>query len=55
MTTPITKPSSALGAKFMRLWQASLTSNLADGMLLTAGPLLATTLTRAPITDSPGW
>lgn len=38
-----------LGAKFLRLWQASSASNLADGIWLTAGPLLATTLTRDPL------
>lgn len=41
--------ANGLGAKFMRLWQASFTSNLADGVWLAAGPLLATTLTRDPL------
>lgn len=39
----------ALGAKFLRLWQASFASNLADGVWLAAGPLLAATLTRDPL------
>lgn len=44
------KPTSrGLGAKFMRLWQASGASNLADGIWLAAGPLMATTLTRDPL------
>jgi hypothetical protein len=30
---------------FNRLWSASLVSNLADGVLLAAAPLLAITLT----------
>ncbi|QYK50372.1 MAG: MFS transporter [Anaerolineales bacterium] len=38
-----------LGAKFMRLWQASFASNLADGVWLAAGPLLAASLTRDPL------
>jgi MFS family permease len=41
--------AQSLGAKFFRLWQASSASNLADGIWLTAGPLLATTLTRDPL------
>ncbi|MCW5873545.1 MAG: MFS transporter [Anaerolineales bacterium] len=40
---------NALGAKFLRLWQASFASNLADGVWLSAGPLLAATLTRDPL------
>ncbi len=41
--------AEALGPKFFRLWQASAMSNLADGVWLTAGPLLAVTLTRDPV------
>ncbi len=33
---------------FQRLWTASAASNLADGLLKTSGPLLATTLTKDP-------
>ena len=33
---------------FQRLWTASAASNLADGLLKTAAPLLATTLTKDP-------
>jgi MFS family permease len=38
-----------LGANFIHLWRASISSNLADGVWLTAGPLLAATLTRDPV------
>lgn len=38
-----------LGAKFRRLWQASFATNLADGIWLAAGPLLAASLTRDPL------
>lgn len=41
--------ASGLGAKFMRLWQASFATNLADGVWLAAGPLLAASLTRDPL------
>jgi MFS family permease len=34
---------------FQRLWTASAASNLADGLLKTAAPLLATTLTKDPV------
>jgi MFS family permease len=37
-----------LGANFGRLWTASAVSNLGDGILYTAAPLLAATLTRDP-------
>jgi MFS family permease len=43
------KKAETLGPKFIRLWQASAMSNLADGVWLTAGPLLAVTLTRDPL------
>ena len=38
-----------LGPAFNRLWGASLTTNLADGILAVAAPLLAITLTRNPV------
>lgn len=38
-----------LGAAFNRLWAASLTSNIADGLFKTAVPLLAATLTKDPV------
>jgi MFS family permease len=38
-----------LGANFNRLWSASLASNFADGILKTAAPLLAATLTQDPL------
>jgi predicted MFS family arabinose efflux permease len=41
--------SRPLSTKFMRLWQASAASFLADGVWVTAGPLLAATLTRDPL------
>ncbi|MBA2529849.1 MAG: MFS transporter, partial [Euzebyales bacterium] len=37
-----------LGRNYVRLWTASALSNLADGVLLTALPLLAVRLTRSP-------
>lgn len=40
---------SRLGATFDRLWAASLSSNVADGLIGTAAPLLAITLTRDPL------
>lgn len=47
--TPTAETSARLGPKFIRLWQASAMSNLADGVWLTAGPLLAASLTRDPL------
>lgn len=41
--------TNGLGPRFARLWQASFASNLADGVWLAAGPLLAATLTRDPL------
>ncbi len=40
---------NSLGPAFNRLWGASLTSNLADGLLAAAAPLLAITLTKNPV------
>lgn len=37
-----------LGPAFQKLWSASAASNVADGLLKTAAPLLATTLTKDP-------
>jgi len=42
--------SEPLGATFNKLWSATLASNVSDGLLKTAAPLLATTLTRDPVT-----
>jgi MFS family permease len=39
----------SLGATFNRLWAASIITNLADGLALTALPLLAISLTRDPV------
>ena len=39
----------SLGPAFNRMWGASLASNLADGLLRTAAPLLAVTLTKDPV------
>jgi MFS family permease len=36
------------GSAFKKLWSASAVSNLADGLLRTSAPLLATTLTKDP-------
>lgn len=39
---------AALGPSFRWLWGSSLVANVGDGILLAAGPLLVTTLTREP-------
>jgi MFS family permease len=39
----------SLGSPFNRLWSASIVSNLADGMSMTAFPLLAISLTKDPV------
>lgn len=41
-------PRSAVGGQFAKLWVASATSNLGDGVWLVAAPLLAASLTRDP-------
>jgi hypothetical protein len=41
--------SEPLGSGFNRLWSASILSNLADGVLAVAAPLLAITLTKDPV------
>ncbi|HEX5590412.1 MAG TPA: MFS transporter [Candidatus Limnocylindrales bacterium] len=38
-----------LGSAFRWLWASNLAANLGDGILLAAGPLLVTTLTREPL------
>lgn len=38
-----------LGRDFRRLWGQAVVTNLGDGILLAAGPLLVTTLTKEPI------
>ncbi|MFM5905178.1 MAG: MFS transporter [Micrococcales bacterium] len=44
------KPAKvALGPAFNRLWSSTLSSHIADGVLATAAPLLAATLTHDPI------
>lgn len=40
---------TALGPDFRRLWTAASVSTLGDGITVTAGPLLAATLTRDPL------
>lgn len=45
----MTKPKpQKLGSAFNKLWSASAASNLVDGLLKTAAPLLAVTLTQDP-------
>ena len=39
----------SLGSAFNRMWGASLLTNLADGVLMAAAPLLAVTLTKNPV------
>ena len=41
--------SKGLGPDFNRIWSAGLITNLADGVLRLAAPLLAITLTRDPV------
>jgi MFS family permease len=41
--------SNGLGPDFNRIWSAGLITNLADGVLRLASPLLAITLTRDPV------
>ena len=41
--------SERLGADFNRIWNASLITNLADGVLRLAAPLYAITLTQDPV------
>ncbi len=41
--------SKSLGPDFNRIWSAGLITNLADGVLRLAAPLLAITLTRDPV------
>ena len=38
-----------MGPAFNRLWASSLVSNLADGVLMVAAPLLAITLTDSTV------
>jgi MFS family permease len=40
---------TALGPTFRWLWASNLVANIGDGILLAAGPLLVTTLTREPL------
>lgn len=51
MTTPTLVPPR-LGAPFWRLFTSSSTSNLSDGVMQAALPLLAATLTRDPVAVS---
>lgn len=48
----MTVPAPGLGVDFRKLWTAAAFSNLADGLGRTAVPLIATTLTRDPLTIS---
>lgn len=41
--------AKSLGPAFNRLWSASIASNLADGLLRAAAPLLAARLTQDPV------
>lgn len=40
---------AVLGRDFRWLWASSVVTNIGDGILLAAGPLLVTTLTREPL------
>jgi MFS family permease len=52
MTVAETVVPQRLGASFWRLFTSSGTSNLSDGVMQTALPLLAATLTRNPVAVS---
>jgi len=43
------RPGRALSPAFIRLWLAAASSNLGDGVVLAAGPLLLATLTTNPV------
>ena len=43
------KPSTKLGGRYWRLWAASVTSNLGDGIAAIAYPWLASAVTRNPL------
>ena len=49
MSQPAKIKPEPLGATFNKLWSATLASNISDGLLKTAAPLLAATLTRDPV------
>ena len=49
MNEKSTTKHQPLGATFNKLWSATLASNVSDGLLKTAVPLLAATLTRDPV------
>ena len=40
---------NSLGPAFNRMWGASVLTNLADGVLIAAAPLLAVSLTKNPV------
>lgn len=48
MKAPTELSDTKFSPSFQKLWTASAASNLADGLLKTAAPLLATTLTKDP-------
>ncbi|GHC80118.1 hypothetical protein GCM10007079_18850 [Nocardiopsis terrae] len=48
-TAPSHGPAPRLGSAFHRFWAGSVASNLADGVMLTALPMLAATLTNDPL------
>lgn len=49
MTAPGGSPRPLLRTPFARLWAATASANLADGVLAAAAPLLAASLTRDPV------
>jgi hypothetical protein len=48
-------PAARLGADFHRFWAAGALTNLGDGVLFTALPLIAATLTQDPLAVSAWW
>jgi len=40
---------SGLGSRFSKLWMASAVSNLGDGVMAVAFPLLVASITRDPL------
>jgi len=49
LTARIIRLMSGLGSRFSKLWMASAVSNLGDGVMAVAFPLLVASITRDPL------